>query len=259
MIPAQRRRDILRLIAAQGSSTIAELSRKYGVSEMTIRRDLRALEENGQLQYAHGGAVAVQSFQQEQRYAAKAQLNIMQKQCIAQYAAAHFVDDHDVIILESGTTVAAMVPYLTEKEGLTIVTNGLNTSNALRQLLSSATIICTGGILRDVSYTFVGPVAEGFFQQFYARKLFLSGIGFTLETGLTDPQMIDTQVKKAMIAAADQVIVMLDHSKFGVKSFTRVISAGEIDVLITDAEAPASMLDELRRMGVDVRVVAEQE
>jgi DeoR/GlpR family transcriptional regulator of sugar metabolism len=255
MIPAQRRRDILKQIAAHGSSTIAELSQRYGVSEMTIRRDLKALEEHGQIQYTHGGAVAVDGLQQEQRYAAKAQLNIAQKQRIAQYAAAHFVQDHAVIILESGTTVAAMVPYLSTKEHLTIVTNGLNTANALRGLLSTSTVISTGGILRDISFTFVGPVAEGFFQQFYARTLFLSGIGFTLDAGLTDPQMIDTQVKKAMIGAADRVVVLLDSSKFGVKSFTRVIQAGEIDVLITDAAAPAPILAELRRMGVDVHVV----
>ncbi len=257
MIPAQRRRDILKVTTAQGASTIAELSQKYGVSEMTIRRDLKALEEDGQLQYTFGGAVAVagKPYQSETDYQAKARLNTDEKTRIARYAAEHFVEDNDVIVLEPGTTVTGMVPFLAEKANLTVVTNGLHTAVALQSLLSKSTVICTGGILRDVSFTFVGPVAEGFFQKFYARKLFLSGIGFTLDAGLTDPQMIDTQVKKAMITGAEQVIVLVDSSKFGVKSFTPVMAAAEIDVLITDEGAPVIFVEELRELGVEVHIV----
>ena len=259
MIPAQRRRDILKVIAAEGSGTIAELSQKYGVSEMTIRRDLKTLEEEGQLQYTFGGAVALQDkpFQPETDYQAKAHLHTEQKTRLARYAAENFVDDHDVIVLEPGTTVAAMAQFLAQREHLTVVTNGLHTTVALQSLLSRATVICTGGILRDVSFSFVGPLAEGFFKQFYARKLFLSGIGFTLDAGLTDPQMIDTQVKKAMIAHAEQVIVLLDSSKFGVRSFIPVISAGDIDVLITDEDAPAPVVAALHDLGVDVHLVPQ--
>jgi DeoR/GlpR family transcriptional regulator of sugar metabolism len=258
MIPAQRRRDILKVITAEGSSTVLELSQKYGVSEMTIRRDLKALEEDGQLQYTYGGAVTVpaKAVQPESNYLAKVRLNIDQKTRIARYAVEHFVDDQDIIVLEPGTTVTAMAPFLADKRDLTVVTNGLYTANALQSIVSNATVICTGGILRDVSYTFVGPVAEGFFQHFYARKLFLSAIGFTLEAGLTDPQMIDTQVKKAMIAHTDCVIVLLDSSKFGVRSFTPVMQASDIDVLITDEGAPDLVVDELQQMGIDVRVVS---
>jgi DeoR/GlpR family transcriptional regulator of sugar metabolism len=257
MIPAQRRQDILKLITNQGSGAIAELSSRYGVSEMTIRRDLKALEQEGYVRVTHGGAVHVGAQRGEPLYAAKRLENIAQKDRIAHYAASHFVDDDDIIILESGTTVTSMVKFLTAKQRLTVVTNGLFTTYELRSLLSNATVICTGGILRDVSFTFVGPVAERFFHEFYARKLFLSAIGFTPESGLTDPQMIDTQVKKAMIQAADQVIVLIDSSKFGVRSFTPVISANEIDVLITDEGAPDSMLSALRREGIDVHVVPQ--
>ena len=257
MIPAQRRQDILKVITSQGSGAISELSERYGVSEMTIRRDLQALEKEGHLMYTRGGAMITPNdkLRAEPRYEAKKHQYTAQKAEIARYAA-QLVTDNDIIILESGTTVTAMVQHLVEKENLTIVTNGLYTINELKLLVPHSTLICTGGILREVSFTFVGPVAEGFFHDLFARKLFLSGIGFTLDTGLTDPQMIDTQVKKAMIASADQVIVLVDSSKFGVKSFTTVIGAYDIDILITDDGAPTQFVEDLRDHGVDVRVVS---
>lgn len=257
MIPAQRRQDILKVVSSQGSGTIPELSERYGVSEMTIRRDLQALEKEGHLIYTRGGAIISPNdkLRAEPRYQEKKHQYTAQKAEIARYAA-QLVTDNDIIILESGTTVTAMVQHLVGKENLTIVTNGLHTINELRKLLPQSTVICTGGILREVSFTFVGPVAERFFHELYARKLFLSGIGFTLDSGLTDPQMIDTQVKKAMIASADQVIVVIDSSKFGVKSFTTVIGAYDIDILITDDGVPTQFVEDLRDHGVDVRVVS---
>ncbi len=258
MIPAQRRRDILKLIAAQGSGTITELSQKYGVSEMTIRRDLKALDEEGRLKYTRGGAIHVGTVPAELHYTAKQQLNMPLKQRIARYAATYLVEDDDVIILEPGTTATAMVPYLADKEALTVVTNGLYTANELRSLLPKVTVICTGGILRDVSSTFVGPLAERFFREFYAQKLFLSGTYFTLEAGLTDPQMMDTQVKQAMVEAADCVIALIDSTKFGLKSLATVLGAYDMDVLVTDDGAPPDVLEQLRQRGVDVRVVSEQ-
>lgn len=256
MIPAQRRQDILKQVSVQGTGTIAELSERYGVSEMTIRRDLQALEKEGHLKYTRGGAIILPKdmLRAEPNYEAKKRQYMGQKAEIARYAAQFVVDD-DIIILETGTTVTAMVPHLADKENLTVVTNGLFTTNELRMLVPKSTVICTGGILRGVSFTLVGPVAERFFHEFYARKLFLSGLGFTLDAGLTDPQMIDTQVKKAMIASADQVIVLVDSSKFGIRSFTTVIAPYDIDILITDNGAPADVVKDLEDHGVDVRVV----
>jgi len=259
MIPAQRRRDILQVIGSQGSSSISDLSTRYGVSEMTIRRDLKTLEDEGHVKMTHGGAIYAPPAgsitpQAEPTYAAKKTAYTLQKERIAQYAAQHFVADNDIIALEAGTTVGAMVPFLVGKRNLTVVTNGLRTTNLLQAHLSDANIICTGGILRSLSSTFVGPTAEQFFHDNHIRKVFLSGIGFTLDAGLTDPQMIDTQVKKAMMVATEQIIVIIDSSKFGVKSFTQVIAAHAIPILVTDEQSPLSMLDELSEAGVKVHI-----
>lgn len=256
MLPAQRRQRILEDIETQGAGTIAELSQKYDVSEMTIRRDLKVLEEEEKVKRTHGGAIRWRTSVVEPRYAAKQELHAPQKACIARYVADQLVDNGDIIILEGGTTVTAMARYLTAKQDLTIVTHGLYTTNELQHLLPHTTVICTGGILRDVSFTFVGPVTERFFREFHANKLFLSATGLTLEAGFTDPSMLETQVKKAMIDAADQVIMLLDSSKFGVKSLTRVLHADGTDLLITDEGVTEPTVQALQELGVDVRIAS---
>lgn len=255
MLSAQRRRSILEDLEHNGTRTIRELSEKYSVSEMTIRRDLQLLEGEGHIQRTHGGALRAGSSGVEPRYTAKQRQHAAQKGRIARYAAEQLVADGDVIVLEGGTTVTAMARYLTGKQYLTAVTNGLYTANELRHLLPNATVICTGGILRDVSFTFVGPLPERFFSEFYANKLFLSATGLTLEAGFTDPNMLETQARKAMISSARQVIMLLDSSKFGVQSLTTVLPATGPHILVTDDGAPPEMVHALQRGGVDVRVV----
>lgn len=255
MLPAQRRERILREIQAQGATSIAELSRRYGVSEMTIRRDLQALEDAGQVKRTHGGALRQSEAAIEPRYAAKQELRAAQKAAIAQYAASELVEDGDIVILEGGTTVTAMARYLADKRGLTIVTNGLYTANELRRLMPEATVICCGGVLRDGSFTFVGPAAERFFREMHARTMFLSATGLTLAAGCTDPSMSETQVKTAMIAAAGRLVVLLDSSKLGVTSLVTVAAVEAIDLLVTDEAAPDEVVQSLRARGVEVRTI----
>jgi DeoR/GlpR family transcriptional regulator of sugar metabolism len=255
MLSAQRRRQILEDLESSSTRTIRELSQKYSVSEMTIRRDLQLLEQEGQVQRTHGGVLLRGTAAVEPRYAAKQKQHAVQKGRIARYAAEQLVADGDIIVLEGGTTVTAMARYLAGKQYLTAVTNGLYTASELRHLLPHATVICTGGILRDVSFTFVGPLPERFFSEFYANKLFISATGLTLEAGFTDPNMLETQVRKAMIASARQIIMLLDSSKFGVQSLTTVLPAASPHILVTDEGAPPDMVQALGRGGVDVRIV----
>ena len=259
MLPAQRQQRILEDIEKNGVGSISELSQKYAVSEMTIRRDLLVLEEGGHIKRTHGGALLLNSSLVEPRYAAKQKLHASSKASLAQYAAEKLVEDGDIIILEGGTTITAMAQYLTTIQNLTVVTNGLYTTNELQPLVPEGTVICTGGILREVSATFVGPVAEQFFREFHANKLFLSTTGLTLSAGFTDPSMLETQVKKAMITSADQVIMLLDSYKFGVKSLTTVLQVGEANVLVTDSGAPEDVLQALRSKGVEVHLVPDEQ
>lgn len=258
MTAAQRRADVLHLLEETGSVTIGELSTHFGVSDMTVRRDLDALQSAGRLQRTHGGAVPVGSAGIEPRYVAKQRVNAALKGRIARYAAEHLVQPGQVLLLEGGTTVTTMAGHLRGTPDLTVITNGLYTANALRELLPQATVMCTGGILRDLSYTFVGPSVATFLEGLNADTLFVSATGLTLRHGFTDPNPMEAQVRRWMAESAQRVVALLDSSKFGVVSTTTVAAAGDVDVLVTDDGAPADVLDELRQLGVDVRVVGPE-
>lgn len=251
----ERREQILRHLETHERATVAELSERYRVSEMTIRRDLDALRAQGRVQRSHGAATLAPTPVAEPRYAAKQKVNAALKARIARYAAEHLVDDGDILMLEGGTTVSAMVRHLRGRRDLTVVTNGLHTANELSFLLPEVNVLSSGGLLRDVSFTYVGPQAESFFEAFHGDKLFVSATGFTLERGFTDPNPLEAAVRRRMVAAAGQVIALLDSSKFGEVSLVSVAAADEVDILVTDSGAPSADVRALRRLGVDVRLV----
>ena len=257
--PVERRQQILRDITEVDGSLIPKLSEKYAVSEMTIRRDLKALEEKGLIKRTWGGAILWSSARSEPLVLSRERrqrLHMRRKEAIARHAASHWVRDGDILIMEGGTTVTAMAQFLQPYEELTVVTNGLYTADKLqRNLRSNATIICTGGILGPESSTFVGPMTEQFFREFHGQRLFLSATGLTLQAGITDPKMLETQVKRAMIECADEIILLLDSTKFGVKSLMTVLDLDRVSRLITDDRAPAEIVDQLCGRGIAVTVV----
>lgn len=255
MTATQRRTDILRQLEELGEVSIAALSARFEVSEMTVRRDLDALRSEGLVQRTYGGAVPATATGIEPRYAAKQRVNVALKRRIARYAAETLVQDHQVLMLEGGTTVTSMASHLKAHRDLTIVTNGLYTASALGELSPQATIMSTGGILREVSHTFVGPSVETFLRDLHADTLFVSATGLTLREGFTDPNPMEAQVRRWMAASASRVVALVDSSKFGIVSTTTVAAASEVDVLVTDTGAPAQTLDALRRLGVEVHMV----
>jgi DeoR/GlpR family transcriptional regulator of sugar metabolism len=257
--PIERRQQILRDIDQLDDNMIPALSLKYGVSQMTIRRDLQVLQETGVIRRTYGGAVRWPQAAETPAVVAREKrqtLATAQKAAIALYAARELVHDGDIIILEGSTTVTGMVPHLTDRHNLTVMTNSLFTAEELRRRMPhSATLLCAGGIIRPESSTFVGPVAERFFRELHVDRLFLSATGLTLREGITDPQMLETQVKRAMIESAGEVIVMLDSTKIGARSLKRIMDFSEIALLVTDADAPPGVLESLRGQGVRVAVV----
>jgi DeoR/GlpR family transcriptional regulator of sugar metabolism len=258
MLIKERHRLIAEWVNQKRGITRKELSERLSVSEMTIWRDLKILEGKGVINRVRGGAIGTSGengykMSLEPEFEVKQDIHRQEKIQIARYSATHFVEDGDIIILEGGTTVANMIPFLNQAR-LTVLTNGLNVLKLAANLVPNLTLISCGGLLREISHTFVGPQTERFFAEMRAKKLFISATGLTLDGGLTDPNPLEIQVKNTMRRSAEKTILLLDSSKFGTQSLTPIMSLHEIDVLITDPGAPTDILDELRQVGVDVHL-----
>ncbi|MFB9273867.1 DeoR/GlpR family DNA-binding transcription regulator [Cohnella cellulosilytica] len=256
MLPLERRSVLIGHMAKKGSVTIPELSGILNVSEMTVRRDLKQLECEGFVRRTHGGAVYMSANKPlEPAFEDKRNARQWVKELLAGYAALHFVNDNGMIVMEGGTTVTAMAAHLSEFNNLTVATNGLNTLQALMGVVSAGTVLGCGGMVRERSNTFVGPIAAQFFAQIHAQYAFFSASGFTAEQGFTDPNPMEREIKLAMAATARTKVMLLDSAKFGHISLLTTFGIEDIDVLVTDADAPEEALRVLRDGGIDVHVV----
>ncbi|MCY4069705.1 MAG: DeoR/GlpR family DNA-binding transcription regulator [Chloroflexi bacterium] len=256
MLPEARRRHLLSYLARVRSAGIADLSARYHVSSMTIRRDLKQLQSEGLVTLTHGGVVfdgdapEPQEIQRLTRDRDQAD----EKRAIGRHAAMRFVKDNDVLLLGAGSTVRAVVPFLKHKGNLQVVSNSLRTIELLRKTLPSATVMGTGGLLRADSLSFDGPVTERFFEDFFARVAFLSGAGLSLRAGLTDPQLLEASVKQAMTRSSEKTVVLLDSSKLGTTAAAQILAIDEIETLVTDADIAPDAQGQLLDIGIDVQV-----
>jgi DeoR/GlpR family transcriptional regulator of sugar metabolism len=258
LLTERRREQVVELVDQLGSVTNEELVSRFGVSLMTVWRDLTGLEEAGRLRRVRGGAARLdRRLETEPFYVSKQVINEAKKDSIARYAAQHFIADGDIVFMEAGTTVAAMARHLPAYKHLTVVGNGLGTMNELAKQLPGVTVFCCGGLLREVGLTFVGPQAEAYFRQINAHTCFLSATGITTSEGVTDPNLLEIQVKRAMAQSAARVVLLMDSTKFGLRSLAKIFDVRDLDVLITDANAPAGTLEAVRELEVDVHVVGD--
>ena len=257
MLKETRRVQVLNLIRQESPVTVEELSRRFGVSYMTVWRDLKALEGQGLIQRLRGGAVALSDGQEEEARAfpwpqAERDPHLQAKLAIGRFAAENLVADSDTITIEAGTTASSLIPFLTQPN-LTIITNGLYTAYLAAQQANKLTLISSGGLLIETG-AFTGPQAEDFFGRYRVKKAFLGAMGLTLEDGFTDPSPLYTRLKQAMRQNSDRVIMLIDSSKLGVRSLVHVMALDEVDVIVTDANAPEDLTVQLRRRGLEVHL-----
>lgn len=257
MIKEQRLQYIHENLKKTGMVSIRDLSKYLGVSYMTIWRDLGELEARGWSQRIRGGAIKkdTESYVQSlifPNFDPKNDPQYDKKVIIARYAVANLLEDGDIITIEAGSTTSAMVLFL-DKENLTILTNGLVTTFYAAHLLKKNSVICSGGVLIDTG-AFIGPQAEEFFNHYRVGKAFFSARGLTLQDGFTDPTPLYSQLKCVMRENAEQIIMLMDSSKFGVRSLIQVMPYDVVDVLVTDQDAPQEIIEGLRQRGIDVRI-----
>ncbi|NUR89297.1 MAG: DeoR/GlpR transcriptional regulator [Nonomuraea sp.] len=252
MFAAERRQRILELVRANGAVSLRELAQSVHSSEVTVRRDLRALESEGLLNRHHGGATLPGELTREASYTHKVTMESAEKAAIADLAAA-LVEDGDAIVIGPGTTTQEFARRLTRHAELAVVTNSLLVAQVLATS-ARVEVMLTGGTLRGPILALVGSAAEQSLAGLRVRRAFVSGNGLTSERGLSTPSLQVASVDRALAAAAEEVVVLADHTKIGVDTMVQTIPADRIDHLVTDDAAARDVLDELAGKGVRLHV-----
>lgn len=229
----QRRKRILEMLAEKGDIYIPELSRLFDVSEVTIRNDLKSLEEKNLLLRARGGAIRFENFvSMDPGLSEKTRLHFVEKVRIGKKAAS-LIHESDTIIVDSGTTTAEVVKNLPPLKELTVITNALNIANNLIGK-PNIKLIIPGGYLRQNSHSLIGPLAEKNLKNFYVDKVFIGVDGFDVHLGIYTPNVEEAYLNQIMIEISREVILVTDSSKFLRKSLALICPIGRIDVVVTD-------------------------
>jgi DeoR family transcriptional regulator, fructose operon transcriptional repressor len=254
MYGEERKKKMVEYIHNQQSVSVQELSSVFAVSESTVRRDLKELEEEQLISRAHGGALAVDHVNFEPIFSEKADKYMREKQLIASYAV-QFIAEGDTVLLDAGTTTLALGQQLKAFTHLTVVTNSVAITDLL-QKHDSIEVHLLGGMLRKETLALVGPFAENTLSSLHVDKAFIATNGLDVDHGLTTPNLIEAATKKQMVQSAQEVFVVADHSKAGKVSFAKFADVKDVDNYIIDSELDERFADQLREEGVTVHLVS---
>ncbi|WP_343630793.1 DeoR/GlpR family DNA-binding transcription regulator [Roseateles sp.] len=247
----ERRQLIRDQVQAQGRVTVEELAERFGISVVTIRSDLNALASSGALMRTHGGALAHRD-SEEVPISVKQKLRHEQKVRIA-VEAAKLIKDGETIMLDSGSTTEEIAKQIRgmRLQSLNVITNALNIA-VLLATVPGINVVMPGGLLRQNSYSLSGPQAVTALQSLYADRLFLGVDSLDPDIGLMTPHLLEAQLNAQMMKIARQVVAVADASKLMKRNLSVIAPVEQLDILITDDEADAAIVAELRRRGVDV-------
>jgi DeoR/GlpR family transcriptional regulator of sugar metabolism len=260
LLAEQRRALILDEVRRRGGVRVNELTRKLGVSDMTVRRDLDALARQGVLEKVHGGAVpVVEASTHEPGFEAKSGLELTAKEDIAR-AAAELVAPGSAIALSGGTTTYALAHQLVDVPDLTVVTNSVRVADVFHAAQrttgprqGAATVVLTGGV-RTPSDSLVGPVADQAIAALHFDVLFLGVHGISVEAGLSTPNLAEAETNRRLVQSARRVVVVADHTKWGVVGLSSFAALQQVDTLVTDSgletDARSEIAEHLRRLVV---------
>jgi DeoR family transcriptional regulator of aga operon len=258
-MPAPLRQDRIVAIVdgAPGLVRTASLAAALGTSEVTVRQDLAVLDREARVRRVHGGAVRPGVGSPERPFEETAVEHRAAKAAIGRAAAA-LVRSGECVVLDVGTTPAAVAEALVAREDLvdvTVVTNSLTTALALERAVPRFTVVVTGGTLRPLQHSLVAPFNGTVLPMIAADVVFLGGTGVDVEHGLTNVNLPETEAKRMLAATARRTVVVVDGSKFGRAHIGVVRGLDDIDVIVT-AEAPSELVEHVRAAGVQV-VVAD--
>jgi DeoR/GlpR family transcriptional regulator of sugar metabolism len=246
-----RRRAIVERVNSQGDVSVEELTNLFSTSEVTIRKDLTALEQNGLLLRKYGGATALPTSSSELTNS-----NVSKrKQAIAQ-AAAKLIRDHNRIIIDSGSTTSAVLNHAQHIRGLVVMTNSLQVANHLLEMENEPTLLMTGGTWDNQSHSFQGQQAEAMLQGYNFDQAFLGASGIDVERGSTTFNEL-TNLSRSMAEVAQQVIVLAESEKLERKIPNLELGWADIDIFITDDGISQADKARIEAQQVQVIVVSE--
>jgi len=266
VVDATRRRALaVDLLAERGFVRVAELSDAFGVTPVTARADLDALERDGLVRRVHGGAVPVGAGpsaeprpEREPSFEEALAASVVPKQQIGERAAA-MVRSGQSLILDVGTTtlqVAKALRARADLDDLTVFTNGLSIALELEPEIPRFTVVVTGGTLRPRQHSLVHPLAGSILDDVHVDLAFIGCNGVDPERGVTNANLPEAAVKALMLGAAGRAVVVADASKLGEVHLGRIAPIDRFDALVTDAAAPPVLVGELEAAGLDVIVAS---
>jgi DeoR/GlpR family transcriptional regulator of sugar metabolism len=254
----ERQERIGRIVEDRGRARVADLATQFGVSTVTIRKDLVVLESERRLVRTHGGALAIDPSRPELSFEIRERLQAGEKLRIGAAAAA-LVHDGESIVMDASTTSLSVARQLKARGGwsqLTVITNGLRVASELAGH-PGLTVLMLGGRVRWEALSVVGQLGDGLFSRINVQKAFLGAAGFTIESGLADATDEEAQIKRSMVAAASEVLAIVDHTKWERAAFATFCPTDDISLVLTDEEAPDGMVEALRSRGVEVHRVGQ--
>lgn len=250
MNASRRRREVVTALARDGEVAVADLARRFTVSEMTIRRDLEALEADGTARRIRGGAISAVSRAHEPPLALRTTEALPAKRAIGQAAAA-LIADGETAVIDVGTTTLELARALKGRRGITVVTPSLLVAAELGNE-PDMRVLVTGGWLRPGEMSLVGAGAEEFFADVNCDVAFIGVAGIDAAKGLTEYNLEDTKVKRAAMASARRSVILADSSKIGRVTFATIAPLSSVDVLVTDVQAGAPLARALTDQGAEV-------
>jgi DeoR family transcriptional regulator of aga operon len=258
IVPAELRRSrMLSMVQEREFMRVADLSRFFGISEVTVRSDLDHLASDGMVQRVHGGAIVTTSSPRaEQTFEQAESASALEKEAIGR-AAAGLISSGETILLDVGTTAAAVARALVARNDLTdviVFTNGLPIAMTLEPLIPRFTVVVTGGTLRPRQHSLVDPLASAIIGEIHVSTVILGCNGVHPDEGVTNINLPEAAVKRLMVDAAQRCIVVADGTKLGKISVAKVIDISDVDLIVTSTSAPSEMVAHLSELGPDVRV-----
>src|SRR3954468_12724406 len=255
ILPDERRRQIAQILRQHGSVSVATLESEFAISPMTARRDLDELERRGVARRTHGGAVLPGLSGHEDSFQQRLEVEVEAKERLAEAALA-LLEPGEAIFVDSSTTAYfAARRIVRENLHCTLLTNAVAIMDLLTEVdAPQVELIGAGGTLRKLTRSFVGPQAVRAIEAHFADHVIFSVRGLTPDGFLTDPDPLEAEVKRTMIARARQAILLVDGSKFDRAALAQIAEVDRVGVIVA-ADAPQSALEPLAAAGIDVRHV----